>query len=630
MNHDIETTESGPLKRQAVLASLGIVFGDIGTSPLYALRESFGGPSAPILDRPDLLGVLSLILWALILVISIKYLLFVLRADNQGEGGIIALVALLNPWRSKPGEGRYILMLMGLFGACLLYGDGTITPAISVLSAVEGLRVAAPTLDAYVIPLTLVILIWLFVMQRRGSAAIGRLFGPVMLVWFLVLALLGVRGIIMEPSVLVAFNPYYALNFFVNNGMTGFLTLGAVFLVVTGGETLYADLGHFGVEPIRRAWFLVVFPALVLNYLGQAALLINQPAAIQAPFFHLAPDWAAMPLVLLATVATVIASQAVISGTFSLTRQAIHLGQLPRMRVIFTQADESGQIYLPLVNWLLMVACLALVLGFGSSDALASAYGIAVSMDMIITTLLAVAVARRFGWQPLLAMAAGALFLIIDSAFFSANLAKIPDGGWYALMIAGLIFLLMWIWRAGRALLKSRLAARVISQQEFLQQLEADPPYRVPGTAVVMTSHNGDTVPAALLHHMACTHVLHEQVIFLSVVIEDQPHVTSAERLDFENLGQGIMRMRVHYGFSQPPNIPLALKLGEHIGIPIDIESVIYILGRETLIAHRDKPGLPYWQERIFIWLSRNSLRATAYYRLPEERVLELGLQVGL
>ena len=616
--------------RAALLAALGVVFGDIGTSPLYALRESFGSAGAPVLDRPDLLGVLSLILWSLMLVISVKYLVFVLRADNQGEGGIIALVALLNPWRSNPGSGRYWLMLLGLFGACLLYGDGTITPAISVLSAVEGLQVAAPALDAFVVPITVVILIGLFVMQRFGSGSIGLLFGPIMLVWFAVLALLGLRGIIMEPAVLAAFNPYYAVMFFANNGLTGYLTLGAVFLVVTGGEALYADLGHFGVAPIRRAWFFIVFPALIVNYLGQGALLIQQPDAIQAPFFHLAPDWAAIPLVILATVATIIASQAVISGTFSLTRQAIQLGQLPRMRVIFTQAEESGQIYIPLVNWLLMAACLALVVGFGSSDALASAYGVAVSMDMVVTTLLAVAVARRFGWRPSLALGVGALFVIIDSAFLGANLAKIPEGGWYALLIAGLIFIVMWSWRAGRTLLAARLAERSISQETFMQQIESDPPYRVPGTAVVVTSHGESSVPAALLHHMACTHVLHERVIFLTVVTADRPHVPAAERLEVENLGLGIVRMHVHYGFSQPPNIPLALKLGEHLGIPIDIESVIYMLGRETLIPRRDLPGLPFWQERIFVWLARNAARATAYYRLPEDRVLEIGLQVGL
>jgi len=631
MTNDITAPEiSTPLNREAMVAALGVVFGDIGTSPLYALRESFAGAGAPVLDRPDLLGVLSLILWALVLVISVKYLVFILRADNQGEGGIIALVALLNPWRSKPSEPRFWLMLLGLFGACLLYGDGTITPAISVLSAIEGLHVAAPGLAAFVVPVTIVILVGLFAVQRYGSGRIGRLFGPVMLVWFMALALLGLRGIAMEPAVLAAFNPHYAVIFFANNGLTGFLTLGAVFLVVTGGEALYADLGHFGVAPIRRAWFLIVFPALVLNYLGQAALLIEQPDAMQAPFFHLAPDWAAMPLVILATVATIIASQAVISGTFSLTRQAIQLGQLPRMQVIFTQAEESGQVYLPLVNWLLMAACVALVVGFGSSDALASAYGVAVSMDMVVTTLLAVAVAWRFGWHPLLAVGAGMLFVIVDSAFLGANLTKIPEGGWYALLIAGLIFLLMWSWRAGRALLVTRLAERSISQEVFLQQINADPPYRVPGTAVVLTGYEHSCVPAALIHHMACTQVLHERVILLTVVINDRPHVPAVERLEFENLGQGVVRMRAHYGFSQPPNVPLALRLGEHVDIPVDTESVIYILGRETLIARREVPGLPYWQERIFVWLARNASRATAYYHLPEERVLEIGLQVSL
>ena len=631
MTYGVATAEpERSLSREALIAALGVVFGDIGTSPLYALRESFAGTHATVLDRADLLGVLSLILWALILVISLKYLSFVLRANNQGEGGIIALVALLNPWRSRAGEPRYILMLMGLFGACLLYGDGTITPAISVLSAVEGLKVAAPSLDAFVVPITLVILIGLFAAQRFGSGKIGIFFGPVMLLWFAVLALLGLRGIIMEPSVLVAFNPWYAVTFFTHNGWEGFFTLGAVFLVVTGGEALYADLGHFGATPIRRAWFWIVFPALVLNYLGQAALLIQQPTAISAPFFHLAPDWASMPLVILATVATIIASQAVISGTFSLTRQAIQLGQLPRMRVIFTQAEESGQIYLPLVNWLLMAACLGLVLGFGSSAALASAYGMAVSLDMLITTMLAVAVAWRFKWNRMVALGAGALFVIIDSAFLGANLAKIPDGGWYALLIAGLIFIVMWTWRAGRALLSSRLAERSISQQEFLQQIDDDPPYRVHGTAVVLTGQYETLVPASLMHHISCTHVLHERVIFLTVIIEDSPHVPAAERLEVEDLGQGIVRMRVHYGFSQPPNIPVALRLAEVFGTPIDTDSVIYMLSRETLIARRDVPGLPFWQELIFVWLARNAGRATAFYRLPEEQVLEIGLQVAL
>jgi KUP system potassium uptake protein len=610
------------------VAALGIVFGDIGTSPLYALREAFGGAGAPPLDRPDLLGVMSLILWALVLVISVKYLSFILRADNQGEGGIIALVALLNPWRSNPDQPRYWLMLLGLFGACLLYGDGTITPAISVLSAVEGLHVAAPGLASYVTPITIVILIGLFSLQRRGSGRIGGLFGPVMLLWFLTLAVLGLRGILMEPAILAAFNPWHAITFFASNGLTGYLTLGAVFLVVTGGEALYADLGHFGVSPIRRAWFLMVFPALVLNYLGQGGLLLKQPDAIQAPFFHLAPAWAAIPLVVLATVATIIASQAVISATFSLTRQAIRLGQLPRMRVIFTHAEESGQVYLPLVNWLLMIACVALVIGFGSSEALASAYGVAVSMDMVVTTILAVAVARRFGWHTLLAIGAGALFVVIDSAFLGANLAKIPDGGWYACVIAAMIFLMMWSWRAGRAMLTRRLAERSVSQEAFLNQIELNPPHRVPGTAVVLTGRDDPSIPAALVHHLACTGVLHERVLLLNVVTADRPRVPAAERLDFAELGSGLVRVQVHYGFSQTPNIPVALKLGEHVGLPVDTDSTIYLLSRETLIPRRGLHGLAFLQEWLFLWMARNAGRATAYFHLPEERVLELGLQV--
>ncbi len=625
-------------QRAMIITTLGVVFGDIGTSPLYALRESFNTAGAPALNSADLLGVLSLILWSLMLVISIKYLVFVLRADNQGEGGIIALVALLNPWKSKFGQPRYILMLMGLFGACLLYGDGTITPAISVLSAVEGLQVVAPRLSPFIVPLTIVILALLFLVQRYGSAQIGRLFGPIMLIWFLVLAILGIRGIITHPSVLVAFNPMYSVHFFANNGLAGFLTLGSVFLVVTGGEALYADLGHFGISPIRRAWFFIVFPALFLNYLGQGAMLINHPEAIRAPFFYLAPDWAMLPLVILATAAAVIASQAVISGTFSLTRQAIHLGQLPRMRVIFTQAEESGQVYLPLVNWLLMIASISLVIGFGNSGDLASAYGVAVSMDMVITTMLAIAVARRYHRCPVLALWIGSIFIIIDAAFLGANLAKIPDGGWYALVIAGIIFALMWSWRAGRELLATRLSHRAIRQNEFIQKIKNDPPYRAPGTAVVMTGAYGKHVPAALMHHMACTHILHERIIFLTVTTTDQPHVPANERLDFKDLGQGVMRARIRYGFSQPPNVPVALKLGEHIALklgehidkPIDIDKITYILGQETLIARRDVPGLPYWQELIFVWLARNATRATAYYRLPEDRVLELGLQVSL
>ena len=627
---DTHQTDAVQGKHPMLIAALGVVFGDIGTSPIYALRESFAGRTVLQLDLPNLLGVLSLILWALVLVVSVKYLLFVLRANNHGEGGIIALVALLNPVRTEPGATRYLFMVIGLFGACLLYGDGSITPAISILSAVEGLRVAAPQLSHFVIPITVVILVSLFALQSQGSSKIGHLFGPVMLLWFIVLAGLGLRGIIMEPIVLTAFNPYHGIAFFANNGLTGFLTLGAVFLVVTGGEALYADLGHFGVTPIRRAWFMIVFPALALNYMGQSALLIHRPAVVTAPFIHMAPGWAALPLVILATAASIIASQAVISGTFSLTRQAIRLGQLPRMRIIFTQPDQSGQVYLPLVNWLLMGACVALVLGFRSSNAMASAYGVAVSMDMLVTSILAIAVARRFNWHPLFAIAAGSLFVVIDSAFLGANLVKIPDGGWYVLLVAGFIFLLMWSWRAGRASLEAQLSKHETSQEAFLQLIKSHPPYRVSGTAVVLTSHDHLSIPAALTHHLACTHTLHERVIFLTVITDQQPHVPSSKRLEFQDLGQGIMRMQTHYGFSQPPNIPVALKFGDHLGIRIDTDAVIYVVGRKILTAKHQLSGLRYWQKIIFIWLARNAAPATTYYQLPENQVLEIGSRITL
>jgi KUP system potassium uptake protein len=624
--------DSSQDRQSLVLPALGVVFGDIGTSPLYALRVSFHGNEAPALNIADVLGVLSLIVWALLLVISLKYLAFVLRAHNKGEGGIIALVALLNPWRAKKRSTRHVMMLLGLFGACLLYGDGTITPAISVLSAVEGLEVAEPAISHLVIPITVVILIGLFSIQRHGSGRIGRWFGPIMLVWFLVLALLGLHGMWVEPKVLMAINPIYAIQFLAGHGLVGYLTLGAVFLVVTGGEALYADLGHFGARPIRHGWFLIVLPALLINYLGQGALLIADPGAVDAPFFRLAPVWATMPLVALATVATIIASQAVITGTFSLTRQAIQFGQLPRMRVIHTDASEAGQIYLPLVNWVLMLACLLLVLSFRSSEALASAYGVAVSMDMLITTILTVTVALRFGWFPAMAVLGGACFLVIDSAFLGANLFKIADGGWYALMVGGLIFIVMATWRNGRRLLAKKLEQRGTSIEAFIADLESDPPHRVPGTAVVMVGSNFfKTIPASLTHHLQCSHVLHERVILLNVETEMVPHVAAADRLDYETLGAGVIRMQLHYGFSQTPNVPVALKLSDHFGLSVDTDDVIYILARETIIPRREIRSLAfYWQEVFFSWLTRNAGRATVYYNLPPERVLELGLQVEI
>jgi KUP system potassium uptake protein len=437
---------------------------------------------------------------------------------------------------------------------------------------------------------------------------------------------------LLEPKVLMALNPMCGMEFLAGHGLVGFLTLGAVFLVVTGGEALYADLGHFGARPIRHGWFLIVLPALLVNYLGQGALLIADPSAIDSPFFRLAPAWATIPLVVLATIATIIASQAVITGTFSLTRQAIQFRQLPRMRVIHTEPGEAGQIYVPVVNWLLMAACILLVLGFRSSNALASAYGVAVSMDMLITTILTVTVALRFGWFPAMAVFGGAVFLIIDGAFLGANLYKIPDGGWYALMVAGLIFIIMTTWRNGRKLLVEKLEERGTSIKEFIAGLESDPPHRIPGTAVVMVGSNFEkTIPASLIHHLQCVHVLHERIILLNVETELVPQVPAAERLDYETLGAGVISMQLHYGFSQTPNVPVALKLSEHFGLPVDPDAAIYILARETVIPRREIRSLAfYWQEVFFSWLTRNAGRATVYYNLPADRVLELGLQIEL
>jgi KUP system potassium uptake protein len=613
----------------AGLVALGIVFGDIGTSPLYAFRESFLGHGAPLAATPgNVLGVLSLIFWALIIVISIKYLALVMRADNRGEGGIIALVSLLNPRQVEPGSVRNVLILLGLFGAALLYGDGTITPAISVLSAIEGLNVATPALQPYVVPITVGILIALFLLQYRGTAAIGAVFGPIMLVWFATLAVLGIAGIAHEPGVFAALNPLFGWRFFQGQGWIAFLVLGAVFLVVTGGEALYADMGHFGRGPIRFAWFTVVLPALMLNYFGQGALVLTDPAEITHPFYELAPTWALLPLVLLATAATVIASQAVISGVFSLTRQAVQLRLLPRLRIVQTHAEERGQIYIPLVNWLLMVATIGLVLGFRSSANLASAYGIAISTDMVITTVLAFFVATRWGWNVWRTGLLAAGFLIVDFAFFGANLVKIADGGWYPLLLGALVFTLMITWRRGRRILAEQLRTEQQSLDDFLRSLKASPPIRIPGTAVFMTS-SAATIPPILPHHLEHNRVLHEQVVLMCVETEEIPRVAASERLKIVGLAAGFYRVVVRYGFMQTPNIPVALRLCEAMGIPVDLETTTFYLGRETLLARKDI-GLPLWQDHLFDFLSRNATRATAFYHLPPERVIEIGIQVEI
>ncbi|MEJ2677972.1 MAG: KUP/HAK/KT family potassium transporter, partial [Gemmatimonadota bacterium] len=540
------------------LTALGIVYGDIGTSPLYALRESFRGAYTVVVGPESVLGVLSLILWSLVFVISVKYLGVILRADNRGEGGILALTSLVTPVGATRG-GRWWLITLGLFGAALLYGDSMITPAISVLSAIEGLQVATPVFQPYVIPITVVILVVLFAVQRRGTARVGSVFGPVTVIWFTVLAVLGIRQIVMEPSVLRAVNPVYALSFFGRHGLSGVTVLGSVFLVVTGGEALYADMGHFGKRPIRLAWFALVLPALLLNYFGQGALLIQHPEAIENPFYRMGPAWALYPLVVLATAATVIASQAVISGAFSLTMQAVQLGYSPRMDIQHTSAKEMGQIYIPGVNWTLMIATVGLVFGFGSASALAAAYGVAVTTTMVITTVLFFVLAReRWHWPLPVAVLVAAFFMTFDMAFFAANLTKIPDGGWFPLLVGGSVFTVLTTWKRGRQILRERLHTRALPIEDFLERVPDEDVIRVPGTAVFMNS-NPDTTPPALLHNLKHNRVLHEHVVLLAVETQEVSRVTRAEQAEVTDRGQGFYSVLLRFGFMQDVDVPAAL-----------------------------------------------------------------------
>jgi len=576
------------------------------------------------------MGVLSLIFWALIVVISVKYLVFVMRADNRGEGGILALVALVCPENKPPTSGRSLLVAMGLFVAALLYGDGMITPAISVLSAVEGLNVATPFFQPYLIPITIAILVALFVVQSRGTARVGAFFGPVTLVWFVVLAALGIAGIARRPAVLAAVNPMYAAAFFEHNSFRGFFVLGAVFLVVTGGEALYADMGHFGKRPIRLTWFVVVLPALLLNYMGQGALLLGAPETARHPFYHLAPAWALYPLVAMATAATVIASQAVITGCFSLTRQAVQLGYSPRLAIEHTSPETIGQIYAPRVNWVLMIATIGLVLGFRSSSRLAAAYGMAVATTMVITTLLLYVVARRrWGWRRLSAGGLAAALLVVDLAFFGANVIKVEHGGWFPLVIAAGVFTLLATWKRGREILAERLRHGALPLDRFLADLAANPMRRVPGTAVFMTG-NPYGVPPALLHNLKHNKVLHAQVTILTVTTEEIPHVARQDRLEVESLGQGIHRIIAHYGFMETPNIwHIFARAKEESGLAFEIMETSFFLGRETLIPTR-KPGMAIWREWLFALMSRNAQQATAFFHIPPNRVVELGTQIEL
>jgi KUP system potassium uptake protein len=592
------------------------------------MRECFFG-SHSVPPTPDnVLGVLSLIIYSLLLVISVKYIAIVMRADNQGEGGILALTALLPP-NSHNRATTSALLLMGIFGAALLYGDGMITPAITVLGAVEGLKVTTPLFDPYVVPIAVVILVAVFAIQRHGTHRVGRMFGPIMVAWFVVIAVLGAVSLVQQPVVLTAIDPRHAFSFFLEHGWHGFAVLGAVFLVVTGGEALYADMGHFGKRPIRVAWFALVLPALLLNYFGQGALLLANPAAAEQPFFLLAPGWALLPLVGLATAAAIIASQALISGAFSLTQQAIQLGYCPRLDIEHTSHSEIGQVYVPQVNWALMLSTLVIVVGFGSSAALAAAYGIAVTLTMVTTAvLLQVVATERWGWPPAVAYAVTGVFLTIDLAFFGANALKITHGGWLPLVIGGLLFTLMTTWKTGRRIVAARLTARALPIESFLVQVVNTRPARVPGTAVFMTAQPKGT-PPALAHNLRYNKVLHEHVITLMVTTQPVPHVPADQQTAVRRLGHGVFDVVVRYGFMEDPNVPEALVRAREHGLEMDEGDVTYFLGRETLIASRN-PGMAIWRERLFVLMARNAVRATTYFRLPPERVVELGVQVEI
>src|SRR2546427_540523 len=612
------------------VAALGVVYGDIGTSPLYAIRQSFSGEYGIPVTQSNVLGVLSLVFWALVLVVTIKYHIVIIRADNKGEGGVLALMALVNGSRlARNLSPRRIMIVLGIFGAALIYADGALTPAISVMSAVEGLEVAAPHLIHWVVPLTLVILVGLFLFQSKGTARIGAVFGRVMLVWFFVSAVLGLKEIIHQPAVLAAMLPQHAVRFFAENVYRGFVVLGAVFLAVTGGEALYADLGHFGHKAIQLAWFSVGLPALLLNYFGQGALLLRDPAAAVNPFFHMAPSWALYPLVALATAAAVIASQAIISGAFSLTRQAVQLGYSPRLKIEHTSSREIGQIYVPTVNWALMLVTCALVLGFQNSTNIGGAYGVALSTLMVITTFMFFVMSREV-WQWSLAkeVLVVGLFLAMDIPFLIANALKIKNGGWVPLAMAIGIYVLMTTWKRGREILAKRMLEKTVPLKMLLADLAAEPPIRVPGTAVFMYG-TADGTPPALVHNLVHNKVLHEKVVFLTVITEDVPHVPAEERVTVKRSGKGFHTVTSRYGFMEDPEIEEILDACREKGLDVRIEGTTFFLGRETLIA-ADRPGMAVWRERLFSFMSRNALRATAFFKIPPNQVFEVGTQVEL
>lgn len=616
-----------------LVGALGIVYGDIGTSPLYTLHECFAGEHPLAVDKGNVLGILSLIFWSITLIVSIKYVIVTMRANNRGEGGSLALLAMLH----QAGEGRPwlppLVATLGIAAAALFYGDSTITPAVSVLSAIEGLEVAAPALEDYVLPITLTILVGLFAIQRKGTALVGSMFGPVMIVWFIILAILGLRNIAKAPLVLAALSPHYGALFMMNHGLVGFLSLGAVVLAVTGGEALYADMGHFGRTPIALAWYLLVLPALILNYFGQGALLLSDPKSLENPFFLMAPSWALVPMVILAGLATVIASQAVISGAYSVTAQAMQLGYLPRMRILHTSAKEKGQIYIPFLNSLLVLFVIALVLGFRTSSNLAAAYGIAVTGTMGITTIMVTMVAAFiWGWKNKLAYALLGLFLIVDVSFFAANAAKVIHGGWFPLALGVIIFLLLMTWKRGRALVFARREDGAMPIGDFVASVVGSKNISRPkGTAIFLTSTLRDHIPPALMHNLKHNQVLHEITVLLTIVVEDIPHVDQSRRTSSEHVTDGIYRVIIRYGFMDETNIPRALANAseQQLGFFYEPMKISYFLSRETIISS-EHPGMDPLREALFAWMSRSASSAMEFFSLPVNRVVELGDQIEI
>ena len=613
----------------ATLACMGVVFGDIGTSPLYTLNVAAKAASPAGQVSPEaVLGIVSLIFWSLIIVISIKYAILIMRADNHGEGGILALLALISPRRAKQSRRRAVMVVIGLIGATLLYGDGTITPAISVLSAIEGIKIYAPRMEHAIVPLTVAILALLFIIQRNGTSWIGGIFGPVMLIWFVVAGALGIVGIARTPAVLVALSPLPAITYLWHAGSLAFVVIGGAFLAVTGGEAFYADMGHFGPFPIRIAWFGVALPALTLNYFGQGGLLLTEPGAIDSPFYELAPQWLHYPLVILATIATVIASQSIISGAYSMSQQAIRLGFLPRMKIVHTAGHEIGQVYVPFVNWALAVATLAAVIGFGSSDALAGAFGIAVSLLMAITTLMATFVALHWKHNPILVYAVNGSLLALDLLFFASTSTKLFEGGWFPLIIAAVIAFLMLTWRKGEEIMDTvRLEVREPTK-EFVEHLNSKPPLRVPGTAVVL-GRMSKGIPLALSHNIRCNHVLYENVLLVAVTTTETPRVSDEDRATVTPIADGITRVELRFGFMDQPDVPKGLEVAMARGqiAKCDLLRAIYYTGHETIIPSGRRLGLGRWREELFAFMHHNAQTPGAYFKIPSAQIMEIGLE---